>query len=433
MPVDTSDKSGPIAFNAAFKRYPAHLTALLLRIERAVGAMRNASILPAAADQMRASAKAGTVHYSTLIEGNELPMLEAQRAAKGELTADTRSKLELVNYVAALDLLDEEVTRRTPSVDKAFLLQLHGSLMRGLGAPESHFKPQHEGAWRDGEVVVANPLTGLIEHEGVPRDEVSPRMEGFTEWLAAREGRLEEFPPPILAGVAHYAITEIHPFADGNGRMARLVAAGLLLRHGYAPQRLFCFEAYYAADRNRYLAALRSVRERTLNMEYWLQYFLTGLAEEYERVAGEIERLARLGLTGGATVQLSATQQRALSAFALNGRREFTRLDYERESGLSKAAATEGLAELGKHGLIRPRGQGPSRRYALQSEWPSNRGRPPEWTEERIEAALRVLLEGRDRWPTIREFRAADSYDLYLALTRRGGVKQWRARTGFRS
>ena len=431
MPGDTSEKQASLAFSANFRRYPADLTALLLRIERAVGAIRAASILPAAADQMRASAKAGTVHYSTLIEGNELPLLEAQRAAKGELAPDTRAKLELVNYVAALDLLDRELPGRESSFDTDFLLELHGTLMRDLGDPDSHFKPHHEGAWRDGRALVPNYVTGVIEHEGAPKDEVPPRMEGLCEWLSAREHRLDEFPPPVLAGVAHYAITDIHPFADGNGRMARLVAAGVLGKHDYAPQRLFCFDAYYAADRDRYLAALRSVRERTFNMEFWLQYFLTGLAEEYERVAGEIERLAGLGLTRGTAVQLNTTQQRAMSAFAVSGQSEFSRADYEREAGVGKAVANEDLAKLVNHHLIRPRGQGPSRRYVLGSRAPSSTGRPVEWTDARIEAALAEFLDGRGKWPSVREFREAGRHDLYLAMTRRGGVRHWRERAGY--
>ncbi len=58
------------------------------------------------ADQLRANARAGTVHYSNLIEGNELPVVEAERATRGQLSPDSRAKIELVDYVDALDLID---------------------------------------------------------------------------------------------------------------------------------------------------------------------------------------------------------------------------------------------------------------------------------------------------------------------------------------
>ena len=54
-----------------------------MRISAAIGTIGGARILPAVADQLRASAKAGTVHYSNLIEGNQLPFVEAERAARG--------------------------------------------------------------------------------------------------------------------------------------------------------------------------------------------------------------------------------------------------------------------------------------------------------------------------------------------------------------
>ena len=64
---------------------------------------------------------------------------------------------------------------------------------------------------------------------------------------------------------------------------------------------MFSFERYYAEDRPAYYAALRSVRERTFNMESWLAYFLKGLAEEYERVAVTVHDLSALmGAASGA-------------------------------------------------------------------------------------------------------------------------------------
>jgi Fic family protein len=78
----------------------------------------------------------------------------------------------------------------------------------------------------------------------------------------------------------HYGITDVHPFADGNGRVARLFQAALLMQTNVLPGRMYSFERYYAEDQNAYYGALRSVRLRTLNMEHWLQYFLRGLSPE---------------------------------------------------------------------------------------------------------------------------------------------------------
>lgn len=427
MKAVASDK--PIAFSASFRRYGHQAVARLGRIERALGAIRGATILPAAADQMRASALAGTVHYSTLIEGNELPLIEAERAVAGELDPTTAAEAELVNYVEALRWLDQQHEQGTLAVTPEMLLELHGVLMRGLGREESDFKPWHEGAWRDGRAIIPDGVGG-IAHEGAAPQEVPARMTGFCEWIAAREQRLGEFPPPVLAGVAHHAITDIHPFANGNGRTARLLSCGVLLRHGYLPGQLFCFDAYYARDKTAYLAALRSVRERTFNMGAWLVYDLEGLAMEYERVQGEVDQLNRLGLSGSAPTQLKASQQRGLSALAAQGVREFGRRDYETVAGVQRTAAIHDLDELVSKRIVRRVGRGPQTRYALVRASDEHRGRPRRWSPERIHAELEAFCVGRANWPSVAEFRTAGRTDLYLAVTRYGGVSHWSQRMG---
>lgn len=411
-------------------RYRAPLVQRLQRIERALGLIGAAPILPAAADQLRASARAGTVHYSTLIEGNELPLIEAERAARGKLEPTNEAKIELINYVAALDLIDQCHDVGRLDVTPRFLLDLHGTLMSGLGRPDGNFKPRHEGAWRDGRALIPDNL-GQIVHEGSPPEEVPGRMAGLCEWITQREERLDEYPPPVIAGVAHYAITDIHPFANGNGRTARLTATAILQTHGYLPGRLFSFESYYARDRDAYLAALRSVRAQTYNMEEWLAYYLEGAAEEYERVAAEVEALNRLGLGRGSPLQLSASQQRALSALAVRGQSEFTRSDFEKAGGVSRSTAGRDIEALRNALVIRrvARTRGSAARYTF-TEQAERQGRPRVWTPERIDNELRQFTAGRDDWPKVREFDNAGRRALYLAVTRNGGVEHWAQQLG---
>ena len=70
--------------------------------------------------------------------GNELPLLEAARAVDRELKPDTTAKVELVNYVAALDFIDERQAAGTVAYNSAFLKKLHGVVSRGLGRARSY-------------------------------------------------------------------------------------------------------------------------------------------------------------------------------------------------------------------------------------------------------------------------------------------------------
>jgi len=424
-----------IELSANFRRYEPVAMDAISRIAAARARVEAAAIRPAAEDELRASALAETIHYSTLIEGNELPMIEAERAARGGLDPDTRAKVELVNYVDALRLLDELAERREIEASPELLLALHRRATRGLGADDSErFKPHHEGAWRDGVAVVVDRPTGRVMHEAPPPDEVSPRVEGLCAWIAAREDRMVDFPPPVIAGVAHYAVTDIHPFADGNGRVARLFTAAMLMRLGFLPRRLFSFERYYAEDRQAYYAALRSVRENTLNMGGWLSYFLRGLASEYERVADKVAEFEGLGLRADGPFQLSATQERGLAQLNLSGLVEFSRIDYERMAKVRKSKANRELKGLEDAGLIGRRGRGPGARYRFRVKpWKERRGRKREWTDARIELELRELCQGREGWPSIAEFRAAGRMSLYEAVRRHGGSSLWAERIGLRN
>jgi Fic family protein len=406
----------------------------LTRIHTALGKIAGARVLPAVADQLRASARAGTVHYSNLIEGNELPLIEAERAAGGELAPDSRAKIELVNYVHALDLIDRHLDDGSLDLSPRFLKELHKTATEGLGREsDPHFKPHHEGEWRDGTAQVVDRLTGRVMHEGPPPSEVELRMRGLFEWL---DGVLEQkdYPPFIAAGVMHYGITDVHPFADGNGRVARLFQVALLMKQGVLPGRMFSFERYYAEDRGAYYAALRSVRERTLNMETWLDYFLDGLVEEYERVAATVEDLGQIVPGGAAQLQLAPSQQSALVRMRIEGWREFTRDEYERAANVGRTKAIVDLRSLVAHGLLLVRGHGPRTRYAFHNPARVRRatklGRPPRWSDELIERELRVYLANRDDWPRPAEFRADGRGDLYAAASRSGGIGRWRRLLG---
>jgi Fic family protein len=418
--------------SANFQRYTPRATDALTRVAAARAHVDAAEIRPAAEDELRVSALAETVHFSTLIEGNELPMVEARRAARGELDPDTKAKIELVNYVDALHFLDELAEEGKIAITPDFLLALHAKTTHGLGSEGSeHFEPRHEGAWRDGVVQIVDRATGRVMHEGPPADEVEGHIAGLCAWIDAREERLIDFPPPVIVGVAHYAITDIHPFADGNGRVARLLTAAILMRLGFIERRLFSFEKYYAVNREAYYAALRSVRARTLNMEGWLEYFLRGLAEEYERVAAKVRELEHLGLRTNAPFQLTPSQERGLVQINLSGLTEFLRADYERLAEVNRNKAVRDLRSLEKAKLVRRRGKGASVRYRLLAQGQEERrGRKREWSDERIEQGLKDLCRGRADWPSVADFRLAEQMPLYEAVRRYGGSERWARRLG---
>lgn len=421
---------------ANFNRFTPEMTHHLGRIHAAKGAIEQARILPASAEALRFAAEVGTIHYSNLIEGNRLGVLEAERAARGELDRQTKAEIELVNYVDALKALDHRLDTDGLHISEELFLSIHNEATKGTGHADEPFKPHHEGAWRDGEAVVFDRLAGRVMHTGHPQEDVQPRMLALIEWVNSKLEDPIRTPPPIAAAVLHFNITDTHPFADGNGRTARLLSYGLLMRAGYAPHRLFNFDAHYGLDKYAYLEALRSVVRNTLNLNVWIAYFLDGMANEYERVANEVNRLSAIGQTAdGRTIQLTRSQERALTQLKLAQFGEFRRSDYESAGGVRKSQAVEELNSLADVGVVHRIGDGPSRRYRFPTAASTNPwtgrggGRPTTWDDERI---LRELdeLAAPDTFeiPPRSAFAEANRLALYQAMSRRGGVRSWRAK-----
>jgi Fic family protein len=273
-------------------------------------------------------------------------------------------------------------------------------------------------------------ISGEVFHEGEPADQVAGYMEWLCEWLSKNRGRRETYPVPVLAGVAHWAVTWIHPFADGNGRMARLLTGMVLLREGFLERRVFSFERHYARDKDAYLLALRTVRRHDKNLGAWLEYFLDGLAREYERVAERVETLTRISAHVLAGTELNLRQEQALTDLVVGHRSRFTRAEYQQVAGVGLSTAKEDVADLVQAGVLRVNRRGPRTDYVFARQADGD-VRPTKWTDERIESEMREFLEGRDRWPKAEDWRAAGKKSLYDHASSAGGIKRWRHRLGY--
>lgn len=408
----------------AFNRYPPEVMGAFGRIELARGAIEAAAILPAQEEILRLDARVGSVHYSNVMEGNELSRLEALRAVEHDLEADDQAKLELVNYVAALDFITAARAKGEIAYTSDFLKRLHGVMSKGLGREDSRFKPHHEGEWRDGEVVVKDAIQ--IFHRAPDQAKVDELMAARMEWLEKKR-ESTDYPAPILAGLAHFEIAEVHPFAEYNGRAARLFATAVFYREGFLSRPLFSPERYYAEDKDSYYAALRAIKS-THHLNHWLGYYVGGLAVEFERVAEKVKSLASVTRALPLPLQLTTTQEQAIAMLTTDRRRHLTIPELVEAAEVSARTASRDLNALVAAGVMRASGTTRNRRFRLKVADSSAGGRPRTWSEARIDRELRSLVERLGHWPAYREFQEAGQLALYAAMQRTGGARHWEDR-----
>ena len=139
------------------------------------------------------------------------------------------------------------------------------------------------GAWRDDSTGPMQVISGPIgkEHvhfEALKADRVSGEMRTFLDWF---EGNAP-IDPVLKAGLAHLWFVTIHPFDDGNGRIARTIADMALARSENSPQRFYSMSAQIRQERNAYYDTLEATQKGTLDVTRWMEWFLGCLGRAIE-------------------------------------------------------------------------------------------------------------------------------------------------------
>lgn len=230
--------------------------------------------------QLQKDAKETTVLLSTKIEGNNLN--EGQKRKALYKSSEDKRELEIYNLMKAIKFLDKS-EKIGLSITEQWIKELHAIIQkpnRGL--------PQHS-EYRTEQIQVGrrNQAGFYLPPE---YSEVSGLMEDLVAWLNSPKAK--ELVDPITAGIAMWQFLTIHPFIDGNGRTARLIATYLLHRGQFGLKRLFVLEKYYDRTISEYYEALQMgyshnyyFGRHNADITRWLEYFLTGLAEVYSQAA----------------------------------------------------------------------------------------------------------------------------------------------------
>lgn len=134
------------------------------------------------------------------------------------------------------------------------------------------------GSWRDDSTGPMRVISGAIGKEKVhyqapDANAIEKAMNLFLDWFNL-EGNLD---PVIKAGLAHLWFVTIHPFEDGNGRIARAIADLLLARSDGVPQRFYSMSAQIRLERKGYYEILEKSQKGTLDITEWLEWFLNCL------------------------------------------------------------------------------------------------------------------------------------------------------------
>ena len=164
------------------------------------------------------------------------------------------------------------------------------------------------GAWRDDTAgpmqVVSGPVgRERVHFEAQKAERLDAEIKSFLEWFEAKD----DVDPVLKAALAHLWFVTIHPFEDGNGRIARAIADMALARSERSARRFYSMSSQIRAERNAYYEMLEAVQKGGMDVTAWLDWFLECLNHAFDRAEQTLAQVLakarfweRLGGTAGA-------------------------------------------------------------------------------------------------------------------------------------
>lgn len=313
---------------------------------------------------LRRTTFARAVQGSNSIEGYNASLDDVAAAVGGEPTLDAslETQLALAGYRDAMTYVLQVAEDEDAEIDEGMIRALHFMMLK-------HDLAKSPGRWRPGYIGVRNEATGQIVYEGPDADLIGNLVDSMLETL-----HRDDAPTLVRAAMAHLNLVMIHPFRDGNGRMARCLQTLVIARDRGGAPAFSSVEEYLGRNTQAYYDVLAEVGQGGWHPENdtrpWIRFMLTAhyrQAKTHLRRIEEIERLYAQCSELAAEHRLADRCAAGLSDIALGLRlRRNSYLSVVASSTgekISELTATRDLQAMVKAGLLLPRGETRGRYY----------------------------------------------------------------------
>lgn len=336
---------------------------------------------------LRRSALARNIQGSNSIEGYEVAEDDAAAAIDGEepFSADEQTFLEIAGYRQALGYVLAMSDADYATFDTTELRALHYMML-------SHDLSKSPGRYRKGPIYVHDERSDEVVYEGPDAADVPALMEA----LAASLHTGHSSDPVVRSAMAHLNLVMIHPFRDGNGRMARALATLVLTRSDIGEPEFSSIEEWLGANTADYYSALAHTGHGSWHprddAHLWLTFSLRAHHMQAQTVARRVNEAAATWAELDRLATDHDLPDRAIDAMfdAVLGYR-VRRGGYAKRTQVTAQTATRDLAALTSAGFLTAFGNGRGRYYAA--------GEPLRAIQERRREAREPL---RDPCPWMR-------------------------------
>ncbi len=332
------------------------LATLLADVSRAQGMLagRLADIGLALRDEASLVALTEDVVKTSAIEGENLSVASVRSSIARRLGVDIGALAPVDRHVeGVVDMVLDATTHAAAPVTENRLFGWHAALFPTGYSGMSRIAV---GAWRtdaSGPMqVVSGPIGRQRVHfEAPPAARLANEVGRFLAWLNAAPVE----PLLIRAGLAHLWFVTLHPFDDGNGRIARALGDLVLARADRSPQRFYSLSAQIQRERNAYYDVLERTQRGSLDVTEWLAWFLNALGRAVDHAHTTLD-----------AVLVKARFWQRCAGFAMNERQvkvmnrlldgfegKLTTTKWAALAKCSQDTALRDITELVEHGVLR--------------------------------------------------------------------------------
>jgi Fic family protein len=309
--------------------------------------------------QLRRNLKARAVRGSNSIEGYEVSLDDAVALMEDEepLDADRQTSLEIVGYRNALTYVQQLADDPQFVLDESLLRSLHFMML-------GHDLSKSPGRYRQGPVYVRDDDQNRVVYEGPDAAGLAGLMRELVDDLQPSG----DCPFYVRAALAHLNLVMIHPFRDGNGRMARALQTLLLAREGILAPEFSSIEEWLGRNTAPYYAVLAAVGGGSWRPDRdtrdWVRFNLVAHHMQAQTVLRRVDEAARIWTELERVAAAHRLPERVVfalypAALGLRVRRGL----YEKDAAIEAATAGRDLRMTGAAGLIDAHGETKGRFY----------------------------------------------------------------------
>ena len=325
---------------------------------------------------LRRLAAAEATVGSTSIEGYGASLEDTVEILAGRQPAATSEETQriIAAYGQAMDRVTSLATDRRFRWSAQTILELHFLVCH----PQPQAAP---GRLREGPIVVTRGL-GREPYRPPAASDLARQLDEVARWLESGDVSRH---PVVRAAMAHLDLVSIHPFRDGNGRVARVVQSLVLAREGLLRPEFVSIEPYLGRHTREYYSVLEAVqgpaydprRDASAWVEFCIEAHVFEAAERRRWLEVAFARhdfCEELVAGQGFPDRFVIALDHALLGWPV------TNADYRREAGIASPTAVQDLQRLRRDGWLVQEGGGRSVRYVagrkLQESWSASREAP---------------------------------------------------------